>query len=113
MDTTKALIATPSAALTLARDADGLRLGALILSTLDRLGVAGQVISRGVIYSRRVAVFELPGLDYGLAGILVERCALGLRLTGLIGVQHTLMLAQRPTGGSVFIIDLVTSIDRV
>ena len=112
MDTIKALITAPSASLTLARDADGLRLGALILSTLDRLGVAGQVISRGVIYSRRVAVFELPGLDYGLANVLVERCALGLRLANLIGVAHTLMLAQRPTGGSVFIIDLVTSNDR-
>ena len=113
MDTTKALIATPSAAITLACDTGGLRLGALILSTLDRVGVSGQVIGRCVVYSRRVAVFELPGLDYALASVLVERCALGLRLAGLIGVQHTLMLAQRPTGGSVFIIDLVTSIDRV
>ena len=109
MDTTNGLVATAAAALTLTRDADGLRLGALILSTLDRAGVSGQVIGRCVVYSRRVAVFELPGLDYGLATVLVERCAWGLRLGNVIGVAHTLLLARRPTGGSVVIIDLVTS----
>ena len=106
MATTNGLAATSAATLALTRDADVLRLGALILCTLDRAGVSGQVIGRCVVYRRRVAVFELPGLDYALASVLVERCAVGLRLAGLIGVPHTLMLAQRATGGCVVIIDL-------
>ena len=108
MGTTNGLIATSATPLTLTRDADGLRLGALILSTLDRAGVAGQVLGRCVIYSRRVAVFELPGLNYALATVLVEQCGWGLHLSNLIGVAHTLMLARRPTGGSVVIVDLLT-----
>ena len=66
------------------------------------------MIGRCVIYSRRVAVFELPGLDYVLANVLVEPCALGARLAGLMGAPHTLVLAPRPTGGSVIIIDRMT-----
>ena len=106
MDTTSTLTTARTQPLTLTRDADGLRLGALILSTLDRAGVAGQVLGRCVIYSRRVAVFELPGLNYALATVLVEQCGWGLHLSNLIGVAHTLMLARRPTGGSVVIVDL-------
>lgn len=77
MDTTNWLVTPSAAALTLTGEADGLRLGSLILCTLDRAGVSGQVLGRCVIYRRRVAVFELPGLNYALARMLVEQCGWG------------------------------------
>ena len=66
-----ALVVHQPAAITVHRDADLYRLGALILSTLDRLGVPHQEFSRIVVYSRRVIVFDLPWLTYARAIRLV------------------------------------------
>ena len=103
-----ALTVRKSAAITLQRDADIYRLGALVLSTLDRLGVTDQEFSRIVVYSQRVVVFELPWLTCEQANDLVEHHGFGQRLTQLIAPR--LIGLQRRAQGCAIVIDLHSNI---
>ena len=67
-----ALVVHQPAALTIHRDADVYHIAALILSTLDRLGMHDQVFSRIVVYSQRVIVFDLPWLTDAQASQLIK-----------------------------------------
>ena len=66
-----ALIKLSGRSLVTLRNADVQRVGALILSTLDRLDMSNQDFSRIVVYGRQIIVFELPWLPYSRACSLV------------------------------------------
>jgi hypothetical protein len=105
MDNSHALIARPSYAVTVLRDADVQRIGAIILSTLDRLGVPGQEFSRIVVYGRRVIAFDLPLLAHDDAEELVTYYALGQRLTQLINPGRFAL--HKMSSGCALIVDLI------
>ena len=94
-----ALTVRKPSAITIHRDADLYRLGALILSTLDRLGVPDQQFSRIVVYSQRLVVFDLPWLTPTRA-----RDLLAQRLTPRIAPYSVVW--QRRGQGCAIIIDL-------
>ena len=100
----RSLANQPSYAVVSLTDAWVQRVGGLILSTLDRLGVEAQQVSRIVVYGRRLMVFDLPFLDYDAANELVEQQHLGLRLTHLLAPR--LVALRRRVQGCVIIIDL-------
>jgi hypothetical protein len=100
----RALAVRKPAAITLQRDADIYRLGALVLSTLDRLDVPDQEFSRIVVYSQQVVVFELPWLTCEQADDLIEHHSFGQRLTQLIAPR--LIGLQRRAQGCAIVIDL-------
>jgi hypothetical protein len=100
----RSLANQPSYAVVRLTNARVQRVGGLLLSTLDRLGVEAQQVSRIVVYGRRLIVFDLPFLDYDAANELVEQQHLGLRLTHLL-TPHLVALRRR-TQGCMIIIDL-------
>ena len=99
-----ALVVHQPAAMTVHRDADLYRLGALILSTLDRLGMPNQVFSRIVVYSQRVIVFDLPWLTDAQANQLIKYGQPGRRLAHRFSL-HSVTLHRRAQGCAL-IIDL-------
>jgi hypothetical protein len=97
-----ALVVHQPAALTVHRDADLYRLGALILSTLDRLGMPDQVFSRIVVYSQRVIVFDLPWLTDAQASQLIKYGQPGRRLAHRFSL-HSVTLYRRAQGCALII----------
>ena len=78
------LVVHQSAALTVHRDADLYRLGALVLRRLDRAGVT-TCTTRIVLYDHRVVAYHLPlayrdACRYQLAEYLKARTSLSARL---------------------------------
>ena len=101
---TNALVVHQPAAITIHRDADVYHIAALILSTLDRLGMPNQVFSRIVVYSQRVIVFDLPWLTEAQIIQLVRQSQPGVRLTRRIAPR---IIVVRPRAqGCALIIDL-------
>lgn len=100
----RSLATQPSHAIAGLTDAQVQRVGGLILSTLDRLGVEAQQVSRIIVYGRRVVVFDLPFLDCNAANELLDRQRLGERLTRLVA-PRLVVLRRRPQGCAI-IIDL-------
>ena len=96
------LVVQQPTALTVDRDADVYHIAALILSTLDRLGMPDQVFSRIVVYSQRVIVFELPWLTDAQANKLIRYGQPGRRLA------HRFSLHRRAQGCAL-IIDLFST----
>ena len=99
-----ALVTQPAFTVAGMTDAHVQRLGALILSTLDRLGLDAQQVSRSVVYGRRVIVVDLPFLDYDTASKLIDGRHFGDRLTRL--VTPRLVMLRRRSQGCAIIIDL-------
>ena len=102
-----ALVVHQPAALTVRRDADLYRLGALILSTLDRLGVPNQVFSRIVVYSQRVIVLDLPWLTEAQAARLIKHGQPGKRLAHRFSLHRVTL--HRRAQGCALIIDLLST----
>jgi hypothetical protein len=105
MDNSHALIVRPSYAVAVLRDADVQRVGAIILSTLDRIGVTNQEFGRIVVYGRRVIVFDLPWLSYARAEKLVMQSALSERLTHQI--DPGVIALRQKSNGCAIVIDLL------
>jgi hypothetical protein len=105
MDNSHTLIARPSYAVTVLRDADVQRVGAIILSTLDRIGVPNQEFSRIIVYCHRVIVFDLPCLPYARAEKLVTEYALGERLT--LRLDTGVIVLRQKSNGCAIVIDLL------
>ena len=103
-----ALVVHQPAALTIHRDADVYHIAALILSTLDRLGMHDQVFSRIVVYSQRVIVFDLPWLTDAQATQLVRQSQPGVRLTRRIAPR--IIVVRGRAQGCTLIIDLYPQI---
>ena len=99
-----ALVVQQSAALTIHRDADVYHIAALILSTLDRLGMPDQVFSRIVVYSQRVIVFDLPWLTDAQADRLIRHGQPGRRLAHRFSLHRVTL--HRRAQGCALIIDL-------
>jgi hypothetical protein len=79
-----ALVVHQSTAITVHRDADLYRLGALLLRRLDRCGVNTR-LTRIVVYGQRIVAYHLPLLyrdvhGYGLAEYLKARTGRSVRL---------------------------------
>ncbi len=92
-----ALVQRPPQGITVARDADVYRLGALVLVWLDRAGLITRV-TRLVLYRQRVLTLHLP-LSYDL----VAASGLEHHLTQRTGLTARLVTAAL---GCVLIIDL-------
>jgi hypothetical protein len=99
-----ALVVHQPTAISVHRDADVYHIAALILSTLDRLGMSDQVFSRIVVYSQRVIVFELPWLTEAQATQLVGHGQPGRRLAHRFSL-HSVTLHRRAQGCAL-IVDL-------
>ena len=99
-----ALVVHQPVAITIHHDADLYRLGALILSTLDRLGMPDQVFSRIVVYSQRVIVFDLPWLTDTQASQLIKHSQPGRRLAHRFSLHRVTL--HRRAQGCALIIDL-------
>jgi hypothetical protein len=111
MTTDRSLSTRQGHSLTVLREADVQHVGALILSTLDRLGVINQDFSRIMVYGRRVIVFELPRLAYADARDLIVHQAFGRRLTHLLTSRVVPQAGagvalRRLTQGCAVIVDL-------
>ena len=102
-----ALVVHQPAAITIHHDADLCRLGALILSTLDRLGMPNQVFSRIVVYSQRIIVLDLPWLTEAQATQLVRQSQPGIRLARRIAPR--IIVVRQRAQGCALIIDLLST----
>ena len=95
-----ALVVQQPAAITIHRDADLYRLGALLLRRLDRAGMITR-ITRIVLYDQRVVAYHFP-LAYG------DAC--GYQLANFIKAHTGLSARLLPTSkGCTLLIDLASA----
>ena len=104
MYSNNSLAQRPAYALDHLRDADVLRIGAIVLSTLDRFDGPAFTIARLVVYGRRVIVIDLTDLGYTAAYGLAANDGFGSRLSHLIDAQLITIRPAQP--GCRIIVDL-------
>ena len=102
MGSSNAVTTLPNQALVSLNTSSVYHVGAMLLSTLDRLHVEPQVIQRIFVIGRRVIIFELPNLAYdrlyALASQLNARLALRL--------EYQLIVVRPAESGCRIIVDL-------